>query len=324
MYGGDDVSLQEALSSMREEVQPAELRDVNVTVLDGSKAGFDELAATCSTVPFLAEKRMVIAEGLLTQFETRSPDRRAAATEPRRLGQWERLPALFGELPETTNLVFVDGELTRRNPLLTIISPVATTSTFPLPRGRELRQWVRDRAARRGIEIEPRAVDALADMVGGNLRIIDSELQKLSVYSGGERVRYQDVDDLVAYVKEANIFVAVDAVLERRPGLAIRHVHQLLDAGRAPAYVITMIARQVRLVLLAHDIKERGGSQAEVGQRLSVSGYPLRKTLEQEGRISTERLVAIHRKLLEADLSIKTSAAQEGLVLDMLIAELAT
>ena len=117
---------------------------------------------------------------------------------------------------------------------------------------------------------------------------------------------------------------AVDAVLERRPGLAIGHVHQLLDEGRAPPYVITMIARQVRLILLAGDVKAQGASQSEIGGRLSLSGYPLRKTLEQEQRISPERLASIHSKLLDADVSLKTSAIDDGLVLDMLITELAT
>ena len=322
MYGGDDVSLQEALSSMKDEVQPAELRDVNITVLDGPAASLDRLAATSGTVPFLADRRMVIVRGLLDQFEVQS-GRRSASSERKTLGQWEGIPAILGGVPETTHLVFVDGLLSERNALLRKIRPLAKTLTFPVPRGRELRQWVHDRAARRGIEIEPRAVDALADMVGGNLRIIDSELEKLSVYSGGEQVRYQDVQELVAYVKEANIFAAVDAVLERRPGLAIRHVHQLLDEGRAPPYVITMIARQVRLILLARDVKAQGASQSEIGSRLSLSGYPLRKTLEQEQRISSERLAAIHRMLLEADVSLKTSAVEDGLVLDMLIAELA-
>ena len=323
MYGGDDVSLEEALSAMKDGMQPAELRDVNITVLDGPTVSLDQLEATCATVPFLAEKRMVIVRGLLDQYEVQRTGRRAGPPERRPLGQWEGLSSLLEAVPATTDLVFVDGSLDSRNALLRSIRSLGEPMTFPVPRPRELPRWVLDRAGRRAIDIEHRAADALADIVGGNLRIIDSELEKLSIYRGGEQVRYQDVEEMVAYVKEANIFAAVDAVLERRPGLAIRHVHQLLDEGRAPPYIITMIARQVRLILLARDVKAQGVPQSEIGGRLSLSGYPLQKTLEQEQRISSERLAAMHTKLLEADVSLKTSAAEDGLVLDMLIAELA-
>ncbi len=324
MYGGNDVSLQEALSSMKNEVQPEELRDVNITVLDSPAVSLEQFEATCGTVPFMAEKRMVIVRGLLDQYEVQRAGRRSGPPKRKSLGQWEGLPTMLEALPDTTDVVFIDGSLdSRNNALLRSIRSLGETLTFSVPRPRELPQWVLDRAGRRGTDIEPRAADALANAVGGNLRIIDSELEKLSVYRDGEQVRYEDVQEMVAYVKEANIFAAVDAVVERRPGLAIRHVHQLLDEGRAPTYVITMIARQVRLILLARDVKAQGVPQSEIGGRLSLSGYPLQKTLEQEQRISSERLAAMHRKLLDADVSLKTSSVEDGLVLDMMIAALA-
>ena len=327
LHGGDELSLHETLSSLKEEVGPAELRDVNITTLKGSEVSFEELVATCSTVPFLADKRMVIVEGLLSLFEQRAPGRagsRAGTGQKRALDQWEGLAEHLPRLPPTTELVFVDGRLTESNPLLARLRPLAKTRTFPLPLGRDLLQWIRQRAATLGIDIEPRAVNALAESVGPNLRVLDSELQKLSLYRQGEQVRHQDVQELVAYVKEANIFAAVDAVLEGRPGVAIRLVHQLLDAGRVPSYVITMIARQVRLLLLAKEIKAQGVPSDEIGRRLSLSGFPLRKTLEQEGRLTRQRLAEIHHMLVQADLDIKTGRADEQLVLDTLIAELAS
>ena len=78
-----------------------------------------------------------------------------------------------------------------------------------------------------------------------------------------------------------------------------------------------------RFLLLAKEIKAGGATPAEIGRRLSLSSYPLTKTLEQERRLTTQRLAQIHRKLLEADVSFKTAGLDERLVLDTLIAELA-
>ena len=77
LYGDDEFSISETVASMKDAVEPADLRDVNVTVLDGPSIGFDELRATCDTVPFLAAKRVVVVHGLLGQFERRrAPPRR--------------------------------------------------------------------------------------------------------------------------------------------------------------------------------------------------------------------------------------------------------
>ena len=83
-----------------------------------------------------------------------------------------------------------------------------------------------------------------------------------------------------------------------------------------------MIARQVRFLLLAKELMEQKVPAADMGRRLELSGYPLRKTMEQAPRLTKQRLMDMHRKLLEADLSVKTGPMDEQLVLDILVAEL--
>ena len=327
LYGANDFSLREALASLKESVRPAELRDVNVTVLDGSGVSFGELTAACDTVPFLAEKRLIIVEGLLSLFDTVGQSRgrsRAASERTPTLGQWEELSDYLAKVPATTDLAFVDGPLDRSNPLLARIRSRATVWSFPLPGPGEIVQWIGRRAESKGMHVEPAAIRALADSVGGNLQALDGELEKLSAYRMDQPVRRSDVEELVSYTKEANIFAAVDAMIEGRRGVAIRLAHQLIDAGRPVAYLLAMVSRQVRLLLLAKDLKGRGLSSAEIGRRLRLSEYPLKKTLQQERRLNADQLARIHRGLLEADLRIKTGRAEEDLVLDMLIAEISS
>jgi DNA polymerase-3 subunit delta len=325
LYGEDALSLEEMLTALKQNAGPAELYDVNVTVLDGAQASHGELVVTASTVPFLSDKRLVIVRGLLSRFEPRtSRNGGRASSSERKLGEWEGLATALKSLPESTELVFVDGGLSTSNPLLKVVRPLAQVHTFPLPSARELPQWIRQRAAKLGVSVEPRAVTTLAETIGSDTRVIDNELQKLSLYRMGQPVRQEDVEEMVSYAKEASIFAAVDAVLEGRAGAAIRMIQQILDAGRPPVYIITMIARQVRLLILAKELKAQRLQQAEIGRRLSLSGYPLTKTLEQEGRFTHQRLVEIHRKLLEADLAIKSGGAlDEQMALDMFIVELA-
>jgi len=325
LYGNDEFSIHETLVSMKDAVGPSDLRDVNITALDGTSVGFDELRAICDTVPFLAEKRMMIVTGLLGQFERRwTPDARGGRDgAPRNWDAWSGLADYLPQVPDTTDLVFVDGELGRSNRLFTAVRPHAQLRSFAVPRDGGVAQWVRDRAVSQGIQIEPAAVEALASTLGGDLRVVASELYKLSVYRGDEAVRREDVEELVSYAREANIFSAVDAMVEGRLDAAITMVHQLLRLGRTPGYILAMVARQVRLLILAKELKARKVPPAEHGRRLGLAGYPLRKTMGQEKAFTARRLEEVHRKLLEADLQIKTTGADEGMVLDVLIAEVA-
>ena len=324
-FGDDTFTAQETLSSMKKKVGTVDLRDVNTTVLEGGQARFDRLVATCDTVPFLSEKRLVIVQGLLSLFERRMPSQARSGggrQQPRSMSEWETLPEYLSRVPESTDLVFIDGPLKANNPLLKAISPHAKVRTFQVPKSGELKRWIRARAVANGTDIESRAVEALAEAIGGDLRVIAVELEKLSLYRRGQPVRHQDVQELVSYTREANIFQAVDAMMEGRPNVALTLVHQLLQSGRPSSNVFSMVARQVRLLILAKDLRAQGVRPAEQGKRLGLSGYPLSKTQEQERRFSGRRLVELHRLLLEADISIKTTGVDEELVLDTLIAEM--
>ena len=318
LYGDDDLTLREALAEMKGRIAPDELRDVNISTLDGARVSYDELISTCSTVPFLSEKRMVIVEGLLSRFESRT------STKDEKSKQWDGLAEFLAVMPESTDLVLVDGRVNGANPLLKKLRPISKVSTFQMPGVRDLPQWIKARSEKLGVRIEPRAIQTLADTIGRDTRVIDQELQKLALYRAGEEVRRVDVESLVSHAREFSIFQGVDAVIEGRPGLAIQSFHKLLDDGRPATYVISMIARQIRLLLIAKDLRGEGVPDSEMGARLSLSGYPLQKTLEQERNFTTQQLTAIHHKLLMADVAIKTGELDEQLALDILTADLAS
>ena len=309
---------------MARRVGPPDLRDVNVTTLNGQEVTFAELAATCSTVPFLAEKRLVIVRNLLSRFDRRPAVRSSGGSGPQGTDEWKALDDYLPTLPDTTDLIFADGRLTPRNVLLNRIRKYAEVQNSQLPRGGQLTQWVRDRAQTHGIKIEPRAAQTLADMVGSELRILDSELQKLAAHGQGRVVSHKDVTTLVSNSREASIFIAVDAVIEGRAGPALQHVERLMQAGSPASYILAMLARQVRLLMLAKDFRERSLPRAEIGSRLGLSGFPLRKTLEQEAMVNLERLKSIHQKLVETDLRTKSSGGSDELALDVLITEAAS
>ena len=323
LHGDDEFTIEERVASMREEVGLPDLRDINVTELDGRSVTLDELVGISSTVPFLADKRLVMARGLLSRFESGRRGRQTAQPKPN-LGEWAGLAERLGTLPDTTDLVFVDGEIASSNPLLRALGKIGQPQRYARPNQRQVSRWIMDRAQQSGISIEPRAAASLSESVGNDLRVIVSELEKLSLYRSGATIRHGDVAELVSYARDASIFAAVDAILEGRSGAAIRMVHGLLQGGAPPSYLLVMLARQVRLLILAKELKAEGVPGNELGSRLGLSGYPLRKTLDQERAFTSARLVETHRRLLVADLSLKSTGADSGLVIDVLVAQLAS
>lgn len=327
LYGEDDFSIHGELDGIKSSLGEPEMVAHNTCFLDGRRLTFQQVAAVCDALPFLAQKRLVIVEGLLSRFEPprgRDARSRSPASElTKELADWQPLADYVNNMPPSTVLVLLDGRLTKNNRLLRGLAPSAHMKEFPVARGARLQSWIQARVAKAGGSISPAATRLLADLVGGNLWLASSEIEKLLLYTSGKAIEEKDVRLLVSQAGEANIFAMVDAIIAHRPAVAILLLHRLADNGATPQYILAMITRQFRLLAQATELTSQGLAQAEIGIRLGISSdYALRKTLEQAKRHSLPQIVEVYRKLLEADLSIKTGRWGGEMALDLLVTDL--
>ena len=325
LSGQDDYSLSQSLEEIKKGISDQALLAANTTTLDGQQVTLDRLRAVCETLPFLAEKRLVIVKRLLERFEPRgkSNRRKKITRVTNHQNEYKSLGAYISQIPDSTILVLIDSKVTGLNPLFSELSPKAKVKSFPLLRGTKLRQWVQKQVKGEGGTISPQAIDLLTRLVGGNLWVMASEIDKLLLFTSGRRIEEEDVRLLVSSAQQTSVFAMVDAIVEFKAGLAERILHQLLQRGASSAYLLTMLSRQFRMIVRVKELNKQGKSEREIRNRLGLTAdFAWRKTVEQAGRYSLGRIREVYRKLLETDLSIKTGKYEGGLALNILIAEL--
>lgn len=318
-HGEDEFSRAEALAEMKAKMGDPSMTSLNTTVFDGRKITLAELIHACDAVPFLGERRLVIVEGLLTRLE---PPKRGKITQEAR-AFIEGLQEYLRRLPESTRLVFLEPRsLAKDNPILKLAQKEKRgyAKEFKPPRRGELNWWITQRVKSKGGDILPSAVTELAAFVGNDLRLLDQEIEKLITYVGGGRpITEKDVRLLVSYAQEANIFQMVDALGHRNRRRALTLLHELLDGGQPPAYLLAMITRQFRILMQIKELSQGGASKEEIRARLGLHPFVVDKGLEQARNFSTSQLEAIYRRLLETDTAIKTGRTEPTLALDLLI-----
>ena len=316
LFGADDFSLRGRLEELKRGWGDEESLAINTTLFEARQLTLPQLINACDAVPFLGENRLVIVEGLLSRFEPK-----AAGRYPE-IGEWGALGDYAPKLPPTTQLIFIDGKITKNNPLLRRLAPVSKVQEFPLLKSAKLQQWIHSQVTNCGGSISPRAVKLLTELAGENLWTLANEIEKLQLYAKERRIEEEDVQQVTSYAREANIFAMVDAVVERRVPTAMQLLHQLLAEGMAPPYLLFMLTRQLRLMVQAKELSAQGLSLMEKQEQLGLSPtYPIDRLLRQCAGYSMPRLVEVYRKLLETDLAIKTGKWKDELALDLLLAE---
>ena len=312
LEGKDEYRLSERVSEFRLTVTPPEMSDINTTMLDGNIVTIEELLTSLSTVPFMADRRLVIVEGLLNRLGGSKKD----------LGEWLNFPDLLKDLPPTANLLLIEREPIPSNKLLSTILRLGQVEKFSPLRHRDLLDWINTRCSKLGLDIERTAVALIADSVGSELRLIDSELNKIKTYSRGRLITREDITLMVPYVRQQNVFRVVDSVIEGRTRDALNASSMLIGLGESPSGIVRMIERQLRFLILAKHLLSRKIPTGDIGKHINLSGYPLQKTLEMERKISQARIMSMHDNLLKSNIRVREGKLTEQESLDLLISEL--
>ena len=321
-FGPDDFSIQETLEHLKAQVGPLEVLDANVTKTNVSSCSLEQLKALCSTVPFLSSRRLIILDGLLTLFEGRRSRSRSRNVADH--SSWMSLGEYIPIMPSSTDLVLLDGTLDRQgrhNVLLNHLSPLGHVKNFPTLNVNGLRNWIKKRADDLECEISDECVGLMAELVGGNLWMLSSEIEKLSLYCKGRSVSVEDIELLVPFVKEElNIFNAIDMIIEKKYSDGINIIRRLQASGAAGSYVVAMLARQVRIMLLFKDMYSRSVSESQMSARLGITSAWVMSKVREQGRLYSQTdLELLHLGLLEADRAIKTGRITEDTVGEFLI-----
>jgi len=298
----------------------------NTSIFDSDELTLDRLTTACNAIPFLAEKRLVVVKGLLGSFEPKDSATRQKKTRKKN-GQQKEQPKwaqCINSIPESTVLILIEDEIKNkeRNSLYKLIKK-ATSYEFKPLNITELVRWIKERVKQEGFTITPEAVSLLTRMVDNNLWTVSNEITKLVLYKEDKHINEEDVRTIVSYTHQDTVFGLVDAIIGSRSRTAEQLLRQLLERGLAPVYLLFMLVRQTRMIVIAKDMKRHNASSNAIKGRLGLRyDFQFNNLLQQSGQYSMERLKQVYTRLLETDVAIKTGQYDGELALSILIAEL--
>jgi len=318
-HGEDDLSIDEAVAKLRAEMGDDANADLNINEIEGTEVNAPEVISAVSAYPFLADRRLVIVRGFIGWIT------RKGAGQPGKQAV-QQLEENLPNLPDYARLVFVErGALSEKNAVIKFAQELDNGYVHRFGVPRDMVGWIKKRAkSEYGREIQPQAANALAGVIGEDLRRADNELIKLVSYVEEDHpITEEDVAAMTPYVPEANIFQMVDAIADGRGQIALELMHRLMsDKNQDPFGIYGMIVRQFRLLLQAKEHLALGGSPGGVAKAIGVRPFVAQNLNRQARGFTLEDLERIYRALQESDLKMKTGRIDPQLALDLFVASI--
>lgn len=328
-HGEDELSSREAVQGLIARMKDSPMWEFNVTTFDGDKASIEEIATTCQTAPFLADKRLVIVNGLITRLSegSRGAPKDESSQEKAPRGSKKALTDAMLELlpavPEFCRLVFLEPQLVpERDAVLKAIRIMGGyVKENRLEEGR-VPFWIRERARKMGANFSAEAIEELGAAVGADSRMLNAEMIKLATYCGDRTVEAKDVHLLVADARKANVFAMVDAIGQRQAEPAIREMRRLLADGDHPLRIVAMVIRQFRMLVQVKELTEKGATTEEIASKVGMPFRGVASVQKQMRNFSYAQLEKAYDRLLDFDIQVKTGAWEPEAALELLVMEL--
>ena len=279
--------------------------DTNLeTFEDGFELG--KIKGAITALPFLADKRLVIIKNI---FKSKSKDILDGISE------------ILEYVPEETITIFWEEAVPDKRTVLFKKLIKEKSEEFEKLQGYKLTKWIEDDVADKGGKISGKNAEKLASYVGDDLNQLENEIAKLVTFRSEEEISSEDIDLLVNSKLSGNIFNLVDAVGTGDYRKTAQYMHELLAQGENEIYILTMIVRQFRNLIL---IKDYEGKLDKIGIAKEVGLHPfvVQKGMAQARKFSIQELKNMYEKLLDTDIAIKTGEKEPLLALDLLVKEL--
>lgn len=359
IYGVDELGKQRRLRRFKEEADDGSgMLESNMTVINGRDAKPDEIVMQAMAVPFLAPKRLVIVEDILSRFRRSGPEGANEARESRANRQFQPLfEAMKNGIPESTMLVFTGQGAGERHPFIAQLKqiPGAIIEEYPELIGDNLYRWIREEGAMLGIkfrtgrsrrpldpdeewqrplETDPAILLANLNPIdtrqggavqkGGNALAIASELEKLSIAAMGREVTVDDVDVLCGGQRQVAVWTLTDSVLDGRPALAMQALQAYRQQGNESQSIIGTLAASYRIFATVLDMLEDGASEEAIGQAIRRNWTAGRQMAIRRARtLGPAGLRTALEAIVAADRSIKAGEVDEDLATEILVMQLA-
>lgn len=313
IYGEDSYRSRQYLSGQIEKFKTArDPQGYNVAILDAQKDEPSKILSEILSSPFLAEKRLIVVENILS-----------ISNKEFLGGLIERIEDK--KIPESNIVIFWQSEKLSKvkevKELEAILKKEKYTQEFEALEGLALSAWITSEVKKRNGKISNPAINYLAQNTAGDIWFLSSLIDQLVAYTKGEEIGLSEVNLFLDEKVDDNAFNMVEAVVSGNKKQAYKLLQEQRRIGEDNFKIFGLIVWQFRTLLALRSLFEAEDNLTSdaMAKTLGIHPFVVKKNMALVKRYNKKQLSDIYAQLLDMDFKAKTGGSDLGLELDLLI-----
>lgn len=301
LYGDEAFLRTSYKNQLREAITAGDT--MNYNYFEGKGLDIHEIISLCDTMPFFAEKRLVLVEDS-GFFKNAS----------------EELSSYIPQIPDTTCLIFVESEIDKRGKLYKKVKETGYAAELARQNTAQLSRWAGTILAKEGKKITGHTMELFLSMTGDDMENIRMELEKLISYTMGREVITDEDVEAICTVRVTNkIFDMVSAIVNRQTKKAMDLYEDLLTLKEPPMRILFLIARQFNQLLIVKELVGRGSGKEAVASKLKVPPFVAGKMIPQAKAFSREQILSYVTQCVDMEEAVKTGRLTDRMAVELLL-----
>lgn len=276
---------------------------MNYSYFEGKQADVGEITEISETMPFFAERRLVVVEN--SRFFKTADDGMAQ---------------LLRTMPDTTVIVFVESEVDKRNRLYKAVKEKGYVCELNEQSDRDILRWVRSVLKREGRGASDETLQMFLAKTGTSMENISREIEKLICYTMGRtEITPDDIEAVCAVQVSNRIFDMITAMSRKQQDKALALYYDLLALKEPPMRILYLISRNFNQLLMVKELTDNQNSSMAIAKKAGIQSFLVEKLQAQARSFKTSVLKRAIEDCVSFEEAFKTGKLEDKLVVEMLI-----
>jgi DNA polymerase III subunit delta len=306
-FGEDTYNLSSTLHKLEESFIPILKSDFDKETIYSEDRSINDIVGLATAFPFGSEKKLIIVKEA------------EKIKDKKLLKDYAVSPAEF-----TVLAFFHNGSITNltSEPFKTLSENEFLFEAKEL-KGKNLIDWLMSIAEEKGKKLSEENAQIMVDIVGESRNMLEDQLEKICIFLNEKKeISLEIIQQVSSELKQFNIFDLQNSIGVKDKAKSLTVANNLLDNGAEPTFIITMLTKYFTGLAKITELQTKNIPVQEAARIVGTHHFYYPNYVKARTLFSDEKLVEVFRALLKADVSIKTTTADDKTIITLLIAEI--
>lgn len=296
----EPVLADRAVDIMIDALVDPSMKDLCYTAFHGDETSAAEVVETANTLPFLAERRVVLV-------------RNAESYDSESSGK-AMLAYLESPCPSTV-LIMVAGSVDKRSKFYKACAASGEVVECPQLKEHDVMLWARAEIGVHGKDIDAGAVKLLIDRTGTHLSDVQNAIHAVCNYVGDRStITEADVMTACADTDEEEVWALTDAIAASDTAKAVSALREIIEPNKNEFQIlgsINWLLKSAYAVAAGGDV------------RTKLNNFVARKVQPLADKLGREKFRDAFSLCIDTDILMRSTGVDRGLALELLVVKLA-